>query len=89
MSGNFKIEGIIYPGRVALFKMGEVRLHELPDEVLLDIHKKGLCDYVKLTNEGYAKYFPKKAPIEVKEPDMEKPKGKEKTPAKKNSSSTS
>ncbi|MGM0530940.1 MAG: hypothetical protein ACQER7_06270 [Bacteroidota bacterium] len=59
----FKVVGIKPPGRVDLFKRGEVRLHELDDETLYEIYKEGKCPFVKMTKEGFKHYYPSKKTI--------------------------
>ncbi len=61
----FEITGIKPPGKVNIFKMGTIKLHEASDELLLKIHNSGKCPNVKLTAAGFKKYFPKKNPIQV------------------------
>ena len=76
----FKVVGIQPPGRVDLLKRGEVRLHELSDEQLYEIYKEGNCPFVKMTAEGFKKYYPSKKTIKPeptstkKEPESEKKK---------------
>lgn len=61
----FEITGIKPPGKVNIFRIGTVKLHEANDDLLLKIYNSGNCHFVKLTAAGYKKYMPKKKTIQV------------------------
>ena len=48
----FVLKGIKEPGRVDLFKRGQVALSEIDDETALAIYKEGSCSYLVPTEAG-------------------------------------
>jgi len=62
---RFRLKNIQHPGRVHLYKRGEVNLADIDDNLAEELFKEG-CPFIEPTPEGREKLFPGEKPIKVK-----------------------
>lgn len=62
---NFKLVGLLSPGRVNLLDFGTVELENISDELAEKIYNSG-CPYLQPTPEYFHKLYPNIQPIEIK-----------------------
>ena len=63
----FILKGINPPGRVDIFKHGQVVLTEIDDEKALQLYREGNCPYLEPTEEGLKILHPEKEVIAANE----------------------
>jgi len=60
----FELKGIKSPGKVDLYKHGQVELETITDEFAEQLWKDG-CPFLGLTEKGMQKFFPERTSIDV------------------------
>ena len=61
---NFRLKGIVFPGRVHHQKYGLINLSDLSDTLAEEIWKDG-CPYLEPTPEGRKEMFPDEKEISI------------------------
>lgn len=60
----FQLKGIKSPGKVDVYKHGQVELENISDEFAEELWRAG-CPFLGLTEKGIQKFFPERTAINV------------------------